>query len=304
MTPGRNRFAIGNVSFHLCLYAAMVFIGAVMLYPFVNILALSLNDSVDSIRGGVYLFPRVFTLNNYVTIFAFGNLFDAFKISIVRTVVGTVTSVACTSLLAYTLSRRDFFARRFFSLLFVLTMYVSGGLIPGYLLIRNLGLINNFWVYIIPGLIGVWNAFVVRSYIDGLPESLQESARIDGANDLLIFFRIIFPLCMPVIATISLFVAVGQWNAWIDTYLYAGGAQQLSTLQYELMKIIRNSDAAVSMAMVKSMNNPALQSQLARVSPESVKMAITITATLPILLIYPFVQKYFVKGLTLGAVKQ
>ena len=175
-------------------------------------------------------------------------------------------------MVAYTLSRRDFIFNKFVTLLFVITMYVSGGLIPEYLVIRNLGLINNFAVYILPGLISAFNVIVMRSFMDGLPEALYESAKIDGANDWTTFYKIVMPLCLPVVATISLFIAVGQWNSWFDTYLYARGNTSMTTLQYELMKIIDNASSNVDV------NNPLLQNA-SKSNPQSIKMAITMVAT-------------------------
>ena len=202
-------------------------------------------------------------------------------------------------MVAYVISRKDFFLHRIVSKMFAVTLYVSGGMIPSYLLFRKLGLINTFWVYIIPGIIGVYYIYIVRSFIDGLPDALQESAQIDGANDWTIFWRIIFPLCKPVIATIALYYAVGQWNSWFDTYMFASRAKHLTTLQYELMKILTAASAATTNAVqLNKTMRPG-----ATVSPESMRMAITIVATLPILVVYPFLQKYFVQGMTLGAVK-
>lgn len=270
----------------------------VTLYPFLNILAISLNDSQDSVRGGITIFPRVFTLDNYSEIFKNPNLSTAFVMSILRTVVGTVLSLASTATVAYVISRKDFVLSKFMYWVFLLTMYVSGGMIPEFLLVRSLGLTNNFWVYIFPGLIGGWNVFVTKSFMDGLPASLQESAKLDGANDLVIFARIVLPLCAPVLATVALFYAVFQWNSWFDTYIYAGSKVSLTTLQYELMKIVTASNSAAAM-----MGYGDKITQVKSVSPESIRMAITIVATVPILCVYPFLQKYFVKGLTLGAVK-
>ncbi|MDK2809763.1 MAG: putative aldouronate transport system permease protein [Petroclostridium sp.] len=290
---------ISSRLFDVFIYLVMIFVFVITLYPFLNILAISLNDSIDTVKGGIYLWPRVFTLRNYEEIFKYSNLTNAFKVSVLRTVIGTLLGVLCSMMLAYALSRRDFIARQLFTLLFVLTLYFGGGLIPDFMLIRKLGLINNFWVYILPGLISVWNIIVIRSFMDGIPFSLQESAKLDGANDFQIFFKIVFPLCMPVVATISLFVAVGQWNSWFDTYLYASSREELSTLQYELMKILANTTAGQSQP-IRQLNS---SQPVNMVSPESIRMAITIIATVPILLVYPFLQKYFVKGLTLGAVK-
>jgi putative aldouronate transport system permease protein len=278
----------------------MILVIIITLYPFLNILAKSFNDPIDTVKGGIHIFPRVFTIKNYTGLFEAGsNLPAAFRMSVLRTVVGTVTAVLCCAMFAFTLSRADFMFRRLFTTLLVITMYVGGGMIPEYILIRNLGLINSFWVYIIPWLINAFNVIVIRAYMDNIPLSLQESAKIDGANDLSIFFRIIFPLCKPVLATIALFVAVGQWNSWFDTYLYARGTRALSTLQFELMKVL---DSAQSIGSAVDIYSEGLRS--AKRSPEALKMAITIIATVPILVVYPFLQKYFVSGITLGAVKE
>jgi putative aldouronate transport system permease protein len=283
--------------FDIFIYVVMAIVGIVTLYPFLNVLAISFNDSVDTVRGGITIFPREFTWKNYETIFGFEGLITGFRNSVIRTVVGTLLGVLAASMLAYTLSRPDFQGRRWMSFLFALTMYFSGGLIPGFLLIKNLGMIGEFSVYIIPALLSVWNVFVVRSFIDGLPYALQESAKIDGANDWIIFWRIILPLCQPVLATIALFIAVGHWNAWFDTYLYNARVPGNTTLQYELMKVLQSTQSG------NNYRDPNAQQAIASVSPESIKMAITIVVTVPILLVYPFLQKYFVKGMTLGAVK-
>lgn len=277
----------------------MLVVGIVTLYPFLHVLALSLNDATDAVRGGIHIIPRQFTFDNYIHIFTNNsNLIRAFINSVLRTVIGTTAGVLSCAVCAYVLSRKHFVFKKFVTTLLVITMYVSGGLIPWFLLIRNLGLINNFAVYIIPGLISAFNVIVIRSFMEGLPDALEESAKIDGANDFTIFVKIILPLCTPVIATVALFIAVGQWNAWFDTYLFARNNIALTTLQFELMKVLENAN--VSMNQV---NPQTAQNLVARVSPTSIRMAITIVATLPILFVYPFVQKYFVSGLTIGAVK-
>ena len=292
-----------NILFDIFIYLFMIYILVVTLYPFLNVVAISFNDSLDTVKGTLFIIPRKFTFQNYITIFGSSNnnLPHAFFISVARTVIGTATGIIASSMLAYTLSREDYVFKKPIAIIFVITMYVSGGMIPSYMLIRNLNLIGTFWVYIIPGLISVFNVIVIRSFIEGLPISLQESARIDGANDFVIFYKIVMPLCLPVIATISLFIAVGQWNSWFDTYLYASGKTGLSTLQFELMKILDNTSAATGQSA--SMRDPNGKAITNAVSPLSIRMAVTIVATVPILLVYPFVQKYFVTGLTLGAVK-
>lgn len=284
--------------FDICNAVIMLLIMIVTLYPFLNVLAISLNDSQDTVRGGIYLWPRQLTWENYETIFSYTGLVQGFKITILRTVSGTLLGLLSASMLAYVLSRPDFKSRRFFSVFLALTMYFTGGLVPTYMLMRHLDLIGTFWIYILPGIVSAFNVFVIRSFIDNLPYALQESAKLDGANDFTIYWRVILPLCKPVLATIALFLAVGQWNAWFDTYLYNGNKPHLTTLQYELMKVLQSTNQGANMVNANDMAN-----QMAQVSPESIKMAITIVVTLPILIIYPFLQRYFVSGMTLGAVK-
>ena len=238
-------------------------------------------------------------MNNYMQILKTDAISVSVVISVLRTVVGTFTGIMSTAMVAFVISREDFFARRFVITAFLITMYVSGGLIPDYMLVRSLQLNNNFLVYILPGLISVFNVIVLRSFMDGLPFELQESAKLDGANDAVIFFRILLPLCLPVIATLSLFIAVGQWNSWFDPYLYCGSNKNLTTLQFELQKILLSAQSSGQQDIYGSSDMVSQR----RVSPESLRMAMTIVATLPILFVYPFVQKYFVKGLTLGALK-
>ncbi len=286
-----------DIAFDLFLYIVMIFAAILTLYPFLNVLAISFNDSVDTVRGGIHIWPRVFTLQNYESIFRFPGLIKGFQNSILRTVIGSILGVISASMVAFVLARIDFQARKPISMLFALTLYFSGGLIPGYFLIRDLHMINTFWVYIIPGMLGVWNVFIIRSFMDGLPYALQESAKIDGANDFTIYWKIVLPLCQPVLATVALFIAVGHWNSWFDTFLYNSSNVQLTTLQYELMKVLQSTQSG------NEAHDPNLVQNVAKVSPESIKMAITMVVTVPILLVYPFLQKYFVKGITLGAVK-
>ena len=275
------------------LLVVFVFLIIITLYPFLNVLAISFNDPIDTMRNINMIIPRQFTLSNYVYIFKENNLILPLLLSVVRTVLGAALGVMCTAMLAYVLSRRDFYFNKVFTLLFVVTMYVSGGLIPEYLLLmRTLKLGNNFLVYIIPGLIWVYNVILVRSFIEGLPIALQEAARVDGANDFIIWWKIILPLCKPVLATVALFVAVGQWNSFMDTYLYA---KELPTLQYVLYQIMETATIKVDPHAAEQVKNA--------VSPLSVRMAITIVATVPIIVVYPLLQKYFVGGMTVGAVK-
>ncbi|MFC4102715.1 carbohydrate ABC transporter permease [Paenibacillus xanthanilyticus] len=285
-------------SFDVIVYVLLAVITISTLYPFLNVLAISLNDSTDSVRGGITIYPRAFTWKNYETIFAFEGLLTGLKISVLRTVIGTLLGLVASSMLAFTVSRVEFQGRRFVSMYLALTMYVSGGLIPVYILIRDLNMLGTFAVYVLPGMVSAFNVFIIRSFIDGIPYALQESAKLDGANDWTIYWRVILPLTKPALATIGLFLAVGQWNSWFDTYLYNGMADHLTTLQYELMKVLQSTTTNTDNFRGQNMTEVMRQ-----ISPESVRMAITIVVTMPILVVYPFLQRYFVQGFTLGAVK-
>ena len=272
----------------------------VTLYPVLNTVAYSFNDGMDAVKGGIGLVPRVFSVEAYKELLQDGAVYRAFVVSFSKTVITTLLNLFFTSMLAYALSRKEYVLRKFITTLMVLTMYVNAGLIPNYLLIsRTLGLKNTFWVYIIPTMFSCFNMIVIRTYILGLPEALVESARIDGAGDIRIFFQIILPLCLPVMATVALFVAVGSWNSWFDTYLYNGSKKNLYTLQYLLkMKLAttqNSSNAANSTADALATSS--------RVAPVTVRAAITVVSAVPILVVYPFLQKYFVTGMALGGVK-
>lgn len=284
----------GEKAFDYVLVVIFALIIAMTVYPFLNVLAISLNDPMDTMRNVNFIIPRVFSVSNYIYVFTENNLGGPFVMSVVRTLIGTLVGVICTAMLSYVLSRKDFYFNKLFTMLFIVTMYVSGGMIPEYLLItRTLHMGNNFLVYVVPGMIWVYNVILMRSFIEGLPMALQEAAKIDGANDLIIWARIILPLCAPSLATVALFVAVGQWNSFMDTYLYA---RELPTLQYVLYEIMEKATIKIDP------HAPAGTLQNA-VSPMSVRMAITVIATVPILVVYPFLQKYFVGGMTVGAVK-
>ena len=279
----------------------LILLMVITLYPVLNTVAISFNHSLDALKGGIGLWPRVWSTDSYVEILRDPATYTAFWISLSKTVLITFLNLFFTSMLAYALSRKEYVLRKFITTVLVLTMYVNAGLIPNYLLVgRFLGLRNTYWVYIIPTMFSCFNMIVIRTYIAGLPDALVESARIDGAGDIRCFFRIILPLCTPVLATVALFVAVGSWNSWFDTYLYNGSKKDLYTLQYllriKLATTQANSNAANATA-------ESLQNQL-KVAPVTVRAAITVVSTVPILVVYPFLQRYFVTGMVLGSVKE
>ena len=301
-----RRRGVGDIIFDLIIMITLAFLVVVTVYPFWNTIAVSLNDGLDSVKGGIKLLPRKFTWQNYKVLFVDDRLIKAFTISVSRTVLQTILSVFCTSMLAYALSRKEFVLRKPLTAILVISMYVNAGLIPGYMLIKKLHMLNSYAVYIIPCLVDVFNFILIRTYINGLPDSFVESARIDGADEFKIFLRIIMPLIVPSIAMVSLFVAVGAWNSWFDTYLYCSGKVNLHSLQYKLMEFLQSSQnqsssAADAGAMALAAGSGASTSM---VTPVSIRASITMIATIPILVVYPFVQKYFVVGMTIGGVKE
>ena len=281
--------------FDYVLAVIFVFLVIITIYPFLNVLAISFNDSTDTIKNVNFIIPRKFTLSNYKYVFKDGGIAMPAVISVARTIIGTIVGIVCTSMVAYTLSRRDFVLRKPFQLLFVVTMYVGGGMIPEYLLIiRTLKLGNNFMVYILPGLMWVYNMILVKNYIEGMPAEIFESAKIDGANDLTDFFKMVIPLSKPIIMTIALFVAITHWNSWFDAYLFTN-AQSLKTMQSILVEILNQYQTSSA--------NQAANQASQTITPDSIRMAATMIATIPIIMVYPFIQKYFVKGIMLGSVK-
>jgi putative aldouronate transport system permease protein len=281
----------------------MLFLVVVMLYPFLNTLAVSFNNSIDSVKGGIYLWPRMFTTYNYEQVFRQNNLLTAFRNSIARTVLSTVGSLFVCSMTGYVLSRAEFVANKIVTLYFLLTMYVTAGLIPQYFLFRSLGLVGNFNVYWLPGLFGMFNVIVIRTYILGLPDSLIEAAKVDGAGEFRTFVQIVLPICKPVLATVGLWVAVGNWNDWFTSYIYTSRQTNLTTLQYELMKVLSSSMSQISGADATARAAQFAQEARDTVTPQAIRSTITIVAAVPILCVYPFLQKYFVKGVHVGSVK-
>lgn len=280
-------------------YTFLILLSAATLFPFINLLAISLNDPLDTVKGGIYLWPREFTFSNYFYTFNNEKLFGAALRSVLRTVVGSILGVLTTAFIAYALSRKEFMLRKSMNLFLVFTLYLNAGLIPVYLLIKEIGLMNTFAVYILPTLVSAYNIMIMRSYFEQLPEGVIESSKIDGANEFQTLFRIVMPMSMPVVATITLFVAVMHWNSWFDNYLYTSRDANLSLLQFELQKILMSS---INQVFAKGDSSSVRQALGA--SPQSIRSAITIVVTLPILFVYPFLQRYFVKGITIASIKE
>ncbi|MGO4348649.1 carbohydrate ABC transporter permease [Paenibacillus sp. MCAF9] len=294
------RLSTGDKVFQTLIYASLIILGIVMFYPFWNSLVISFNEGRDTALGGVTIWPRAFTLENYNVVFKDTRLLNSFWISVMRTVIGTILSVFVTSLLAYGMSKRDLQLRNYYMIFFIVTMFFSGGLIPTFLLVRNLGLMNTFWVMIIPGLISVYHMIIFRTFFSALPDGLEESAKIDGCSNYGIFFRIVVPISGPIIATIGLFTAVGHWNDWFTGAIYIS-KDELLPIQ-TLLRQIMNSNIMTEM----SSGNAIAMEHINRnrsITTKSLLMATMMVATIPIILTYPFLQKYFVKGVLIGSIK-
>ena len=272
-----------------------------ILYPVWNLIVISFNDSMDTMKGGLGLLPRKFTLENYRAIVREARLYRAFIITVIRTVVTTVTSVLFTAVFSYAVSRHELKFRNAYMKLCTLTMYFSAGTIPGYILMKELHLMNNYLVFVLPYLFSAWNMIIFRSFFQGIPDSLVEAARIDGAGEYRIFWKVIFPSSTPVIATIALFTAVGQWNTWLDSVIYMTDSKKMA-LGAVLRQII-SSASALEEKRLKYLGAAATSQDTSMVSTRSLSASSMLVSMLPIVMVYPFVQKYFVGGMMIGAVK-
>jgi len=269
-----------------------------ILLPFANILALSFNDGTDSALGGISIWPREFTWANYQEVFHNDDILQSLKISVLRTGIGTALSVLLTAMAAFALKKKTLPGRNVYMFFIVFTMLFGGGIVPYYMVLKSLYLTNTFWVYIIPALYSAWNIILMRTFFQSIDDSLEESAKIDGAGDYKVFFRIILPLSLPVLAVIGLFNAVGHWNDWYAGTFFVKD-KDLYPLQTLLKQMLDSAEAMRKKMMVVYLPGDPRQN----VTGESLKMATLVVATLPIVCVYPFVQRYFVKGLMIGSVK-
>lgn len=297
-----KRISFGDKVMLIVIYVFLSLLAFSALYPFWNAVAVSFNVGVDTAKGGVTFWPREFTTENYKIILQDDRLLNGFFISISRTIIGTATSIFMTALLAFGMTRTYLIGRKYYTLFFIFTLYFGGGLIPTYLLIRSLGLMDSFLVFIIPSLISVWNMIIFRTFFRGLPVGLEESAHIDGCSNWGIFFRIILPLSGPVIATLALLTAVGHWNDWFLPSIYIT-SDHLLPIQTILRQTL-NANIVSGSSSVLDSASVALLDQARQITSKSLTMAMMIVVTLPIILVYPFVQKYFVKGVLVGSLKE
>lgn len=295
------RVGLGERIFDVVNNLILLLIALSMLYPFVYVLAISLNDPNDSQLGGIWLYPRVLSLESYKIIFSDPSLLQALWISVSRTVLGTVLTVFGCSMFAYVFTRNEFVLYKPLKGFFFFAMFFGGGgLIPTYLLYLNLGLYDNFLVYIIPTIINLWYVTLFRTYFRSIPGELLEAARIDGAGEFAIYWRVLLPVSKPIIATITLFSAVAQWNSYRDT-LYYTVDKNLRSLQYIVMEIIKKAEGSQMIDRAEMFE--IFHGDASMADPVSLRMAITICTVVPIVMVYPFLQKHFMKGMMIGSMK-
>lgn len=295
----KRQFSVFN-----CLnYFLLTLFGLSMIYPFIYILVYSLNDGKDSMMGALYFFPRKFTLDNYADVFENARIWQAYKITLLRTVIGTFLHVALCTLMAYALSKKTLPGRSFFTYYIFLPTIFSAGFIPYFITLQKLHLINSFWVYVIPMLFNFMHIVILRTFLQGIPEELEESARIDGYGDFQIFLKIILPLSGPVLATIALFIGVSHWNDWFAGAYYVSN-KDLIPVQTLLQEMLTEAEAlSSSMQRAAQQGGQTVNVNAAGATPESLRMALLVITVFPILCIYPFLQRYFVKGVMIGSVK-
>jgi putative aldouronate transport system permease protein len=280
----------------------MVISALLCLYPFVYVIALSFNEGNDAMRGGIWLFPRAFTFENYTTLFQDRRLVGSFLISVFRTVAGAALGTLVNALFAFAITKKDLPFRRIFTWLVVVPMYFGGGIIPYFLVCKTLGLTNNILVYVIPWLAAPFYILLLRVSMKDLPDSLEESAQLDGAGYLTVFFRIILPLSLPALATVTLLGGIAQWNDWLDGTIMVSNSK-LWPMQTLLLSILQGADMK---AFFKDMNLSTGGGMVrnVKITTESIKMSMLVVTILPVFLVYPFAQKYFIRGILVGSVKE
>lgn len=290
-----HRKTMGERASDAFIILCMIVVVIVTLYPFVYIFSMSISDPINVINKSVWLFPKGFSLDAYQEVFKNPNLWRSYYNTVFYTVFGTLLNIVLTILLAYPLARRTFFLRKQIMIFIVITMFFSGGLVPMFILIQDLGIYNTRWAILLPTAISAFNVIITRTFFQSIPEALHESAKLDGANDLSILFRIIIPLSKPIIAVLSLFYAVTHWNSFLPALLYLPDPK-LQPLSLYLIKIIIQNNTEMLEDMVDQASRNMFSVQI--------KYAIIIVAVLPIVTIYPFLQKYFVKGVMIGSLKE
>ncbi len=291
----RKIFNVFNVLFMCALVVVMIF-------PYINILAKAFNNADDTAMGGITVYPRVFTWKNFETVVSDTAFPRAALVSVIKTVLGALIAVSVQFLAAYAFQHKDLYGKKGLLMFLMIPAYFGGGLIPCYIYFSNTGVLNNWALYLLPSAFSLYNMIIIRSYMDTLPASLSEAACLDGASEFQIFSRVTLPLCKPILATVALWSAVGHWSDYSTTMYYFTDKKKF-TLQYLLYQVLKETEKIEKMMQEALMRGDALIGLEQAVSPESVRCAQIIVTTVPIVICYPFLQKYFIQGVTLGAVK-
>mgnify|MGYP001025811867 CR=1 FL=1 len=297
----KNKMGMGDIAFNIINYLVFIIIMLLCIFPFYYLFINTISSNELVRLGRIQLFPRDIHFENYIQVFKINGILEAFVVSVARTVLGTIWTVGGSAFLGYLMTKQEMWLRKVWYRLILITMYFSAGLIPWFINMKNLGFLDNFWVYVIPGLVSPYNMILVKTFIEGLPPSLEESAMLDGAGYVRSFVSVVMPLIRPILATLCIFSAVGQWNSFTDTMmLMPSGNYQ--TLQYLLYKYQREAESLATLIR-NTQDANAIASAVTKQTSLSVQMTVAMVVTLPILLVYPYFQRYFVKGITIGAVK-
>lgn len=293
----------GYMVFTVINYIILTLIAFIMLFPYWNVTIKAFNDGADLAKGGVTFWPRMWSLENFRAILSESSFFPSVGISVLRVISGTLLSVLIQFAAAYTLTKKKFFFKNALTIYFMIPMFVSAGMIPQYVLYSDLGLLNTFWIYILPGAFSFYNTIIIRTFMQStIPDALYEAAYLDGATDVYIFFRIVLPLSLPVLATISLWTMVGHWNDWTTTLYYITNPS-LHTVQYKMMQVVKETENIQKMQAALIAQGINADEVKVNITSDSIVSAQVVLTTIPIIAVYPFLQKYFVKGVTVGAVK-
>ncbi len=292
-----------DITFDIFNYTLFMLFTIICIYPFYYLIINSISANDLSAGGYINFIPKGIHFQNYIDVLQIDGIYRAGVISVMRTIIGATLTVITSAFLGFMFTQEKLPFRKFLYRLVVITMYFNAGLIPYFMTIRNLGLINNFLVYVIPTMVQAFNIILVKTYVESTPKSLQEAAEIDGANFLVIFWKIILPICKPILATIMIFAAVGQWNSFQDTLLFVT-EKELYTLQYLLQQFINQASSLASLVQNTGNAGGNIANLATKQTPTSIRITVAVIVVLPILFVYPIFQKHFVKGLMIGSVKE
>ncbi|MEK4909448.1 carbohydrate ABC transporter permease [Niallia sp. FSL M8-0099] len=291
-----KRESVRDKVFVVINYTLLAIIACLMIYPLIYVLSASFSNPARTVLGDIWLFPKELTVDLYVKVFQNEKILIGYRNTIIYTVFGTFINLLFSVMIAYPLSRKDFYGRNIITVFIMITMFFSGGMIPTYLLVKDLGMLDTIWAIVLPGAVSVYNVIIMRTFFQSIPNELHEAASIDGCGNISFLLKIVMPLSMPIIAVMTLFYGVGHWNAYFDSLIYLNDESKFP-LQLYLRQMLIQED----MSGMSSASDNAISEHLMQI--EGLKYAVVIVASLPMLVLYPFLQKYFVKGVMIGSIK-